>query len=1178
MAFIHNIRTVAHYEAKTLRRSWFFRLFAIGTLFFLTVMNIGMFSPIGNEGWEALAIASAIPHINLYLLNITQSIVVIFLAADFLKRDKKLDTNEVLYTRSMSNMEYVAGKSLGILRLFIGLNLLILAIAITINIISPVVSVDIKSYISHLLLISIPTIVFSLGFSFLLMSLVRNQAITFLLLLGYAALVIFYLFYRAGYIFDYMAFGLPMFKSAVVGYGDFSFILFQRLLYFSLGMASIMITIIIFKRLPQSALQNRVAMILMFVFLAIAGFSAIKVLGNYTRGKSDKQLVLDTNSKYEKTLFATVTDADLTVEHKTNSIGVSADMMFRNDHESAITELVLSLNPSLDITSVTDKSGSTIQFSRDFNIGIVTLPVPLNPGESIGLKISYDGTINEAYCYPWDIGTPNDNPYRIVMVNISKRQAFLTDNYVLLTPETNWYPIAGLNYYPSNPARIKVDFTNYSLSVKTQNGLRAITQGESKLEGEIYKITHATPLSGITLAIGNYLTDTISAAGTKFNVHYFPGNDYYKSVFTEIGDTLPNLITVLMKDLETTFSTKYPFPSLSFLEVPVQFFSYSKKNTQTRAEVQPSMILLPERFATLSQSGFSRSLERQKENMARQNQVITDKDLQIRIFSAFARQTFIGGSTMRFTGGAVVNEPSRYMLGPSYYFYKNNFYSDDFPVINSVFESHLQKVTNQMRGAQGMILGGLSENDMANLILRNSSLKEILKDSPGNDTIRAVLTVKGDYLFNMMRARAGIEEFKTWFSQYLDDNIFTRVDIKKFDKDLNESFGFGLSEYLPNWFEGYDIPGFIITDVKATEVVVDERSRFQVSFIVSNPEPAPGLFNISFRTGGGMGGGGGGMAAITIGAQGGGGFQRMDIAMQGRGMEAADIAGIVFMEANQAKRVNLIVDTQPRAMVINTIMAKNIPGEQTFIISEVPQAPRGTKPIEGEEVLPSLPVLQEENEIIVDNEDPGFSKSKAAEKSPLRRILGITSNESESYSSIREFMMPEYWQPVVLNDYYGKYIKSAVYTKSGTGEKTVTWKGIIESAGYYDVYASIPKSANRMGMARQVTMQRGGGGANVTVTTTQGSPAGGPGGPAGGPTGGPAGQNQGVPMMKEFTFTVYHDDGKEEIVIDFETATPGWNKLGSYYLSPDTVVVELNNKSTGRVVVGDAIKWVKRID
>src|SRR5450759_3088985 len=136
MAFLLNIRTVARYEAKTLRRSWFFRLFSIGALLIFTMMNIGMFSPVGNEQWEVVSISSSLPLINLYLLNIAQAIVVIFLAADFLKRDKKLDTNEVLYTRSMSNFEYVIGKSWGILRLFLSLNLLILAIGLVINIIS----------------------------------------------------------------------------------------------------------------------------------------------------------------------------------------------------------------------------------------------------------------------------------------------------------------------------------------------------------------------------------------------------------------------------------------------------------------------------------------------------------------------------------------------------------------------------------------------------------------------------------------------------------------------------------------------------------------------------------------------------------------------------------------------------------------------------------------------------------------------------------------------------------------------------------------------------------------------------------------------------------------------------------------------------------------------------------
>jgi ABC-type transport system involved in multi-copper enzyme maturation permease subunit len=107
MIFLHNIRTVALYEAKTLRRSWFFRLFSIGALAMLSLMNFWFFSPFGNERWMIISISSSVPYFNLYLLNIGQSIIVIFLAADFMKKDKKLDTTDVLYTRSISNLEYV---------------------------------------------------------------------------------------------------------------------------------------------------------------------------------------------------------------------------------------------------------------------------------------------------------------------------------------------------------------------------------------------------------------------------------------------------------------------------------------------------------------------------------------------------------------------------------------------------------------------------------------------------------------------------------------------------------------------------------------------------------------------------------------------------------------------------------------------------------------------------------------------------------------------------------------------------------------------------------------------------------------------------------------------------------------------------------------------------------------
>jgi hypothetical protein len=64
--------------------------------------------------------------------------------------------------------------------------------------------------------------------------------------------------------------------------------------------------------------------------------------------------------------------------------------------------------------------------------------------------------------------------------------------------------------------------------------------------------------------------------------------------------------------------------------------------------------------------------------------------------------------------------------------------------------------------------------------------------------------------------------------------------------------------------------------------------------------------------------------------------------------------------------------------------------------------------------------------------------------------------------------------------------------------------------------------------------------------------------------------------FKEFHYRIYHDGGSEEISLDYENAENGWNKLGTYYLTSDTAKVVLSNLSTGRAVIGDAIKWVRQ--
>ncbi|HLN55526.1 MAG TPA: hypothetical protein VK207_06025 [Bacteroidales bacterium] len=1135
MSFITNISTVARYEARTLRRSWFFRLFSIGALFIFTFMNIGVFSPIGEEDWDSISIPSTLPLINLYLLNIGQAIVVIFLAADFLKRDKKLDTNEVLYTRSMSNLEYVLGKTWGILRLFLGLDIVILSIGLLMNIISTKMTVDISSYLAYLLIIAVPTILFSLGLAFLMMSVIRNQALTFLLLLGIAVLDMFYLWFRMGSLFDYMAFGLPVFKSGMVGFDNINLIFNQRFMYFSAGAALVFGTVLLFKRLPQSKIHTAIAGILLLIFTALAGVCGWNTYSIYNKGVRTRETVIETNKIYEDKKFADITKAFIDLEHKGDKIHASAKIAIKNTYPDVIESYIFSLNPDLKVISAKTLSENSSFTSTNHVIEIKPWK-PLQPGGTDTVMIEYEGGINEPFCYPDYSDNIKENPYRIAMVNISKRQAFLTPGYVLLTPDTHWYPVASLNYYPSNPARLKIDFSEYTLKVKNEPGLTAISQGH-RVDSAGYSVfSPGNPVPGITLAIGNYTSDTLKVDSVEYFTYYFPGHDYYKKDLREINDTLGRMVSGIMRELETNFSTPFPFKTLSLVEVPVQFYSYPRQNTQTRAEVQPSMVLLPEKLSTLRNAGFAKRFQQQKKQMARNNQVITDKELQVRIFNSFIRNTFISGEDFRFVNGRAVNEPVRYRLGPSFYFFKNNFYSSDYPVINAVFESHLQKVA---RPDQGFSMSdALTENDRANLILKDVSFSDLLRKNPLGDTIRTVVTIKGDWLFNLLRSRAGTEQFNEWFRKYLNDYKFKKVDLKSFDEDVNNKFGFGFYPLLENWFNGKDQPGFIVNDLRSSEIVINDRSRYQVTFAISNPEPVAGLFNVSFRSSQGP------QTSISYGERGG-----FTVATQGRGMETPDISKIVYLGAMEAKKVGVLLDYQPRAMTINTLYSRNIPGQINMPINDIIKAKSYVKPFEGEELLSSMPRTNDPSELIVDNEDPGFDSGEKSDQGPLKKLFHINKRAAREYETIRYFYVPETWQPIVQSNYYGKYILSAVYTRpTKTAERVITWSAPIDKPGYYDIYTYVGKSLDN------VTIRRGG--------------------PEGMPP--PPGSTGEESPYRDMHYRIYHDQGVEEITIDYDNAEGGWNNMGRYYISGDTAKIELTSQSQGKVVIGDAVKWVKQ--
>ena len=358
MISFYNIWSIAVYETKTLARSWFFRILAILSLLFLFFFNLIMQTEIESIQWDFIAIPAAIPYANILMLNVAQAIIAVFLASEFLKRDKKLDTTDVIYMRSMTNSDYVIGKTLGNIFVFLAINISVLFLTIIFNLISPESGIDIPAYFYYLFLISIPTLIFILGLSFFTMSIVRNQAVTFILLLGYIAVTLFYLKGKVFYLFDYMAFNIPMLKSEFVGFGNLKDILIHRGIYFSLGMGFICMTIYLLKRLPQSKSMTWLSLFIAIISVLFGLYLGSKHVNRFLKNKTNREEYIAVNNKFASKDYACIIQHHIKLRHQEGIIKSTSNITLLNTNNSNISEIILCLNPSLEVESVENKGNT----------------------------------------------------------------------------------------------------------------------------------------------------------------------------------------------------------------------------------------------------------------------------------------------------------------------------------------------------------------------------------------------------------------------------------------------------------------------------------------------------------------------------------------------------------------------------------------------------------------------------------------------------------------------------------------------------------------------------------------------------------------------------------------------------------------------------------------------------
>ncbi|MFT4740266.1 MAG: hypothetical protein ACJAT1_001155 [Marivirga sp.] len=1110
MISLKNILTISQYEGKVLWRNWFFRIVAIAGLLFVAAFSLAAFSELNNPRWSQLANGWMMPSAVMAMISIPQVAAVIFLATGLIKKDKKIDTNEVFYVRPITNLDYVLGKALALFKLFFILNLVLLCIPLIVNLTSPLATFNPLAFILYPILISVPSIVFTMGIAFLLVTLLKNQPITIVLLLGLASVQLIYYFDRFSNILDLPAFRLSIFASEMTGFANLEFALYQRSFYFLTGIGFLFLTAFFLDRLASHRSVRITIGLIAVAFLSLSSFVMIKLWDMRQSPISLRQEMIAVNDEWTDSPNVTVVSNFIALELVDDEIVSTAEMVVKNNTTEALNKIYFTLNPSLVVDEVTI-NGSSVSTKRALQIVSIHQGLNIAPLQEVTVRIKYHGSISEAVAHLEVAQERLEAPKQYFLYSLKKKYAFLQSDYVLLTKDVLWYPDTQVGYSRKSTSKKQLSFIDFELKVSSKEGLIPISQGALKVIGDTFHFKPEYPLPQISLVMGNYVKKELTLDSITYEVYHYPKNNYFDKQLSELSDTLSYLITDLVNEYEDAQKLTYPFKRMKFVETPIHFSAYNKIYESHQALLQPETVYWPEEGGDNRQFDFKTQLRYMDTQAREQNQMLTDKQKQANVFNNLVKKVFSKQIGEAYTfDGRDEDEPD-YSVFPNYYDYNSGIVSHEWALLNRTISTYLRN-DKEAQADYSRNRNGISFTEECNELMQESSLTEILTSAAFNK-IKKSVSLKSEYLFSYIGELVGQSIFKAFLYEWINTHQHELSTYGDFRKAIISRFNLDIDPLIKKVYFDKSQPAFEILNIEKYEVLDGDRKRYQVLMDVTNSGENDGVIEIKFNS-----------------------RERSDEDFSRRKVNEEveeDTPGqLSVIKKGETKRMGFVLDEKPNQITVNTIISKNIPSVISISIGPLTKR-ENIALFEGEQVLDKAPETGL-YEVIVDNEDDGFSTFSPIEPTFLRAYLDNRDTSEKKYYGDWNRSYSK-WLATTGSDFYGSFIRSAHFTRSGNGEKTTSWTPKFEEEGFYDIYVYMKgKNQNEF---------RG---------------------------------NDNDNKQFNYHYIINHADGKDKITYNISNAEPGWNYLGSYFFNQKEGSVSLTDECDLRTVYADAIKWVRQ--
>lgn len=1120
-----NLELIARNTSKLLIRNRAYQFFALFSFCCVAYFQIRNQSDLFSDAtfslttipWRNLTLPSLPSYMNIYLFVLLQVIPLVLLTISFWDKGRETDSMDAIYYRPESNSEYVWGMSLGFILVFGGTGFLSLILGALIHLLASNTPFILSYYFFYWFTLLLPATVFVVGFSFLVAGLMRNRILTLTVLLIFFIVLIFYVGDTLQGVFDPLGITLPNVFSEMTGHSDLKMYLLQRGAWFFVGVGAICCSVSCFRRIPNTpgkVIQIGGAMTFVLIGLSLGLLFALSNQKNTVL----RHLYAATFDKYAFVPKGTLLTQDLIFNPEGERMNVTSEMLVENRTGKFMQEVIFYLNPALRIVSI-ERGVECLHFEREYQV--VRVQQELQPGDSLRLTMSYEGKIDENVCYldiPDEvIADTRANEY--IVCRNGKQYAFLSDDFTLLIPEVLWYPVTVPPVNPSSPYHVDKNFTYYSLRLPTLSNKVVISQGERKQETGYILFRDKLPLDGISLCIGSYETRAIKVDSVVYELHLVkdsPGFPENEEIRFPPGMKLTDFLVNVKADIERRIGRAYPYDRFVMVEVPRTFASYFRNKKGGTEFVQPEMLLLPERDGRFFEEKNFWLPRRLEENMI---SLLAKKNKVEEPFAWFTQFSLSEGNLeAKLSNIDFCINP--YDQSPMFYQHISSLSSGDFPGLDIV----LQVISRcYVSNPVGVIVEQIDDkvNREAFDYLSGNSFKDAILDKKLNrDILDRIFTLKSMELNNFLIAEGvPTDRLSEFIFRFMEHSKFRQIELPHLNELFMEEFGFGLMEILPLWYNGNQVPRYIVEDFQVQRVGKKNdwnSSLARVCFSIFNDSDVDGVVNLfspkskpSYFSVNGSTGSSDESVPVNLGFK---------------------------IAAGEGRKVALLFDNTSGTYTLDLNISRNIPNRLSMrlFLSRINtmDTSRYIKTIGRDYFFPKV------DEIVVDNEDEGFRVVGTTLASKLGDRVVREHSTVDKYPNLTKWMISnENWRLFIDNNAYGRSVRSAILRLAGKGETSVEWHTRLSREGTYEVFVYLLDPLYSRVLTHNRTLK-----------------------------------DNHDPLLQ--TYLVY--SGESEKKVEIPTANrQGWVSLGCFHFTPGEYKVVLSDKGDPQQsIVGDAVKWV----